>query len=105
MKISYQQSIDHIILMLDSSIFNHFFIISLIKSNIKTIIFFHHLISNTSILSEANLFEQGYVQEELNRHKEISLKELPLTTFPSGCEYFLKLHNLFYDEIDSILYN
>lgn len=92
--------------MLDFSIYIYLVInilCSMIKSNINTIHLYFNLINNTIEMNKKDLFEQGYIQKQLNNNKNVSLKKLPLDIFPSGCEYFMKLHNFFYDEIQCIL--
>lgn len=77
----------------------------MIKSNEKTIKFYLHLITKAKVINTEHLFEQSYILEEYksNFTKIMSLKELPLSQFPSGCAHYTDNSNpSFYDEINSI---
>lgn len=77
----------------------------MIKSKKQTIGFYYHLIEKLKIKNNEKIFEQSYIQEELKVYNEkITIKEISLNIFPSGCEYFLKRGNLFYDEIECIYF-
>lgn len=95
--------------MVDSSIIlinNNYKCNSFIRSNNNTIKFYYHLLAKAKKEKKDNIFDQGYIQEELIYFKpKISVKQLSLDVFASGCAYIINKCNLFYDEIESINYN
>lgn len=94
--------------MVDSSIIlinNNYKCNSFIRSNNNTIKFYYHLLAKAKKEKNEKLFEQAYIKDQLQYFPQVSLKELSLDVFPSGCEYVINKCNLFYDEIESINYN
>lgn len=73
----------------------------MIKCNKNTKKLYYYLTHLVKIRKGDN--DQIILREGIRRFKkEISVKELPMNEFPSGCEYFRNNCNLFYDEIESM---